>query len=82
MGLVVLGVLEQDFVHVGRGVLVEPVGAAEDDQSDLAVAQHRQLIGLFHDAEFALIERHLLMGNVRWAKMKKRKKKTEEHKRG
>lgn len=59
VGFVVLGVLEQHLVHVGGGILVEPVGAAEDDESDLAIAQHRQFVGFFHDAEFALIERHL-----------------------
>ena len=59
MRLVVLGVFEQDFVHVGRGVLVQFVAAAEDDEGDLAVAQHRQLVGLLHDTEFALVERHL-----------------------
>ena len=59
MRLVVLGVLEQHFVHVGRRVLVQLVGAAEDDERDLAVAQHRQLVRLLHDAELALVERHL-----------------------
>lgn len=63
VGFVVLGVLEQHLVHVGGGILVEPVGAAEDDESDLAIAQHRQFVGFFHDAEFALIERHLLFFN-------------------
>lgn len=57
--LVVLGVLEQHLVHVSRRVLVEPVGTAEDDQRNLAVAQHRQFVGFLHDAKFALIERHL-----------------------
>ena len=60
MGFVVLGVLEEDFVHVGGGVLVEFVAAAEDDEGDLAVAQHRQLVGLLHHPEFALVERHLI----------------------
>lgn len=63
VGFVVLGVLEQHLVHVGGGILVEPVGAAEDDESDLTIAQHRQFVGFFHDAEFALIERHLLFFN-------------------
>jgi len=68
VGFVVLGVLEQHFVHVGRRVLVEFVRTAEDDQGDLAVAQHRQLVRLLHHAEFALVERHLsiaLVGNAR-----------------
>ena len=57
--LVILRVLEQHFVHVSRRVLVQFVRTAEDDQSDLAIAQHRQLVGLLHHAEFALVERHL-----------------------
>lgn len=59
MRLVIFGVFEQHFVHVGGGVLEQLVGAAEDDQSDLAVAQHRQLVGFLHQTEFALGERHL-----------------------
>ena len=59
MGLVVLGVLEEDLVHVGGRVLVQLVGGAEDDEGDLAVAQDAQLVGLFHHAELALVERHL-----------------------
>ncbi len=59
MGLVVLGVLEEDLVHVGGGVLVQLVGGAEDDEGDLAVAQHRQLVRLLHHAELALVERDL-----------------------
>ena len=59
MRLVVLGVLEEDLVHVGGGVLVQLVGGAEDDEGDLAVAQHRQLVRLLHHAELALVERDL-----------------------
>lgn len=59
VGLVVLGVLEQHLVHVRGSVLVESIGAAEDNQSNLAVAQHRQFVGFLHDAEFTLVERHL-----------------------
>ena len=51
MRLVVLGVLEQHLVHVRAGVLVQLVGAAEDDERDLAVAQHRQLVRFLHHAE-------------------------------
>ena len=47
------------MVHVGAGVLEQLVGAAEHDQSDLAVAQHAQLVRLLHQAELALRERHL-----------------------
>ena len=62
MRLVVLGVFEEDFIHVGGGVLVEFVAAAEDDEGDLAVAQHRQFIRFLHDAELALVEGHLQWG--------------------
>ena len=59
MRLVVLGVLEQDLVHVGWCILVEFIRAAEDDKGDLTVTQHRKLVRFLHDAEFALVERHL-----------------------
>lgn len=57
--LIVLGVLEQDAIHVGTGILVELVARREDDQGDLAVAEHGQLVGLLHHAELALVEGHL-----------------------
>lgn len=57
--LVVLGVLEQDLVHVGAGVLEQLVGVVEDDEGDLAVAQDAQLVRLLHQAELSLGERHL-----------------------
>ena len=59
MRFVIFGVLQQYFIHVGRRVLEQLVRAAEDDERDLAVAQHRQLVRLLHDAELALVERHL-----------------------
>ena len=71
VGLVVLGVLEQYFVHVGGGVLVQLVRAAEYDESDLAIAQYRQLVRLLHHAKLALVERDLW----RSAKRQNRKKK-------
>lgn len=39
--------------------LEELVGGVEDDEGDLAVAEHRQLVGLLHQAELPLGERHL-----------------------
>ena len=59
VGLVVLGVLEQDLVHVCGRVLVKLVRRAEDDESDLAVAEDAELVGLLHDAKLALVEGHL-----------------------
>ncbi len=57
--LAVFGVLEQNAVHVSAGVLVELACAAEHDERNVAVAQHRQLVRLLHQAELALRERHL-----------------------
>ena len=59
VGFVVLGVLEEDLVHVSARVLVQLVARAEDYQGDLAVAEDGQLVRLLHDAEFSLVERHL-----------------------
>ncbi len=59
MWLVVLRVLQQDPVHVVRGVLEQLLLGVEDDDGDLAVAQHGQLIGLLLEAELALRESHL-----------------------
>ena len=59
MRFVVLGVFEQDFIHVGGGVLEQFVAAAEDDEGDLAVAQHRQLVRFLHEPELSLGERDL-----------------------
>lgn len=57
--LVVLGVLEQHLVHVGAGILEQLVGVVEDDERDLAVAQHTQLVGLLHQSKLPLGEGHL-----------------------
>ena len=59
MRFIVLRVLEEDLVHVCRGVLVQLVAGAEDDQRDLAVAQHRQLVRLLHHTKLAFVKRHL-----------------------
>ena len=59
VGLVVLRVLEEDLVHVGAGVLVQLVAAAEDDQGDLTVTENRQLVRFFHHPELSFVESHL-----------------------
>lgn len=48
MGLIVLSVFKQNFVHVGAGVLEQFISAVEDYEGDLTVAQNAQLVGLFH----------------------------------
>lgn len=57
--LIVFCVLEQHSIHVCAGILIQLIAGREYDEGDLAVAQHRQLVGLLHDAEFAFVEGHL-----------------------
>lgn len=59
VGFVVLCVFQEDFVHVGAGVLEQLVGAVEDDEGDFTVAQNAQLIGLLHQSKLPLHEGHL-----------------------
>lgn len=56
---VVLGVFEQHLVHVCGGVLEEFVSRVEDDESDLTVTEHRQLIRLLHQTKLTFCKRHL-----------------------
>lgn len=57
--LVVLCVFEQDLVHVSTGILEQLVCMVKDDQSNLAVTQHTQLIGFLHQTKLSLCECHL-----------------------
>lgn len=56
---IVFCVLEQHPIHVSAGILIQLIAGREYDQGDLAVAQHRQLVGLLHDPELAFVEGHL-----------------------
>ena len=56
MRLVVLGVLEEDLIHVCASVLVEFVAAAEDYESDLTVTENTQLVGFLHQTKLPLGE--------------------------
>lgn len=68
MGFVVLGVLEKNLVHVGARILIQLVARAEDNQRDLAVAEHGQLVRLLHHSEFPFVEGHLTIPFVRDAR--------------
>ena len=59
----VLCVLKEYFVHVGTGVLEELVSAAEHDQGYFTIAKNAQLVGLFHQTEFAFREGNLRKQN-------------------
>ena len=48
-----------DPVHVCAGVLEQLVVGVEDDDRDLTVAEHGQLVGFLHQTEFALGESDL-----------------------
>lgn len=65
VGFVVLGVLEENLVHVGACILVQLVARTEDNQRDLAVAQYRQFVRLLHHAEFPFVKGHLTIPFVR-----------------
>ena len=57
-------IFEKDLVHVGAGVLEQLVVRVEDDDGDLAVAEDTQLVGLLHQPELSLGERHLTISLV------------------
>ena len=57
--LVVLGVFQQNLVHVCACVLEELIGAVEDNEGYLTVTQHTQLIGLLHQAKLPLCNGNL-----------------------
>jgi len=65
VGLVVFCVFEQDLVHIGAGVLEQLVVRVEDDDRNLAVAEHGQLVRLLHQTELSLCEGHLSIPLVR-----------------
>lgn len=65
-----LGILQQDAVHIGTSILKQLVIAVEYDNDNLALAQHAQLVGLFHEAKLALGECDLtiaLVGDLRYS---------------
>lgn len=57
--LIVLCVFEQHFVHVSAGILEELVWVIENDEGDLAVTQHTELIGFLHQTKLSFGEGYL-----------------------
>lgn len=57
--LIILRVLEQNFIHVSTSVLEQFIGTVENNQGNLAVAQYTQLISFLHQAKLSLCKRHL-----------------------
>lgn len=55
----VLRVLEEHTVHVRAGILEEAIGAVEDDESNLTVAEHAQFVGLLHQPKLPFGKCHL-----------------------
>ena len=64
MRLAVLSVLEEYAIHVGTRVLEQLVGTGEQYESDLDVAQYAQFVGLLHQTELPLRERHLTTSRI------------------
>ena len=51
---VIFGIFQQNVIHVIAGVLEEFVVGIEDDQRDLTVTQHAQLVGFLHQTKLTL----------------------------
>lgn len=67
MRLVVLGVLEKDFVHVGAGVLKQLVRAVENDERDLTVTEYTEFIGFLHQSKLSLCKSNLSVPLIHYA---------------
>jgi len=57
--LAVLCVFQQNFIHVSAGILEQTISAVEDDEGDLTVTEHTQLISLLHQTKLTFGEGHL-----------------------
>ncbi len=62
VGILELGVPDEDGVHVGAGILVELVVAGDHDHSYLHVTEDAQFIRLLQQATLALAECDLQEG--------------------
>lgn len=62
-----LCISHQDFINIRAGILHKlVVGVVEDDQCNLAIAEHTELIGLLHEAMLSFQECNLsvtIVGN-------------------
>ena len=56
---IVFSVLKEYLVHICASILVQLVGAAEDDECNLTVAKNTQLISLLHHTKFPFVECYL-----------------------
>lgn len=54
-----IGIAHERLVDVVAAKLVELAVGVEDDERNLALAQHAQLIGLLHQPALAFLQRHL-----------------------
>jgi hypothetical protein len=67
MWFIVFSVLEEYFVHICASILVQLVGAAEDDKCNFTVTKNTQFISLLHHAKLPLVECYLhiqTIGNI------------------
>lgn len=49
IGLIVVGVAQEDGVHVLAGVLIQLVVSRKDQQPNLTATKHGQLVGLLEE---------------------------------
>lgn len=57
--LIVLCVFEEHFVHVSAGILEELVWVIENNEGNLTVTQHTELVGFLHQTKLPFSEGHL-----------------------
>ncbi len=69
--LIVLGVFEEHFVHVSACILEELVWVIENNEGNLAVTQHTQLISFLHQTKLPFGKGHLWIERERLDREKK-----------
>ena len=63
VGVLELGVADEDGVHVGAGVLAQLAAAGDHDDRNLHVTENAQLVGLLQQTGLALAEGDLRAGD-------------------
>lgn len=67
MRLVILSVLEKDFVHVSASVLKQLIRAVENDECYFTVTEHTEFIGFLHQSKLSLCKSNLSVPLIHYA---------------
>ena len=59
MGFIIFRVLQKDFVHVCRGILIKFIWRTEDDKRYFTITKYAQFVRFLHDAELPFVECNL-----------------------